>query len=117
MNRREYFFDLIRLKQLTSICAERRRSYNPVSSTAVDDRAICSQMEADLLTLHMKVKFWEQQNTLFVRTESAKSTKKKTALKEDAPEASKSLVEQPQQSLGYADDLSSAEIQLAPESL
>lgn len=92
MDHREYFFDLIRLNQLSHICTERRKSYDSISSTAVDDRAICTQLEADLLSLQMKIKIWEQEQELYIRDVSYKSSKKKSVLMEAQLEAVAAIV-------------------------
>lgn len=77
MGRREYFFDLVRIRKLADICNEIRSSYDPLSSTPVDDRTVFSQLENDLICLQTKVKFWEQIQELFIPKHKTHSKSKK----------------------------------------
>lgn len=113
LDRREYFFDLVRINRLSNICAKRRQNYDPVSSTAVDDRAVCTQLETDLLSLQMKVKQWEQGQELYIQDFLSKSKEKRSVLIEAQPEAIAAIVDQPKTSSAPVDDTPSAELQIA----
>lgn len=56
IQRRSYMMDLIKIKKLTSICAKRRRHYDPQCLTTFDDIEVINQLDMDLLCLQMKVK-------------------------------------------------------------
>lgn len=48
LERREYFFDLMRLKKLIVICGLLKVNYDPRSPTAFDDLVVFSQLDMDL---------------------------------------------------------------------
>lgn len=73
--RREYLYDLSRLDLLTKICNERRNSFIPTSTTAYDDRAVCTQLESDLFTIQMKVKMFEENQPLLLKAPKSSKTK------------------------------------------
>lgn len=58
MDRRVYFFELMRIKKLSEVCAELKRNYDPVDPTAYDDHVVFSQLDMDLIGLQSKVKFF-----------------------------------------------------------
>lgn len=88
IDRREYLFYLMRLKKLTISCGLLRMNYDPTGPTAYDDYAILSQLDMDLITLQMKIRFWEQDKPLYVPVEDQESpANQDSALKSPSTEA------------------------------
>lgn len=65
MERREYFYELTRLRKLTVTCGLLKVNYDPSSTSAFDDYVVFSQLDMDLISLQAKIKFWEQDQKLF----------------------------------------------------
>lgn len=82
MDIRVYLFNHLRINRLENICAEQRENYDPRSSIDVDDRAVCTLLEADLLTLQMQVNMWEEVQELFIPAETSKSKTKKPVVED-----------------------------------
>lgn len=61
MQRRHYLVDLMRIQELTILCAEQRANYDPACPTAFDDISFISQFDIDLVSLQMIVKVWEDE--------------------------------------------------------
>lgn len=74
--RRDYMMDLMKIKRLAKICAERRHNYDPTCPTAYDDIAVINRLDMELLCLQMKVKLWENEHELVL---PAGNQKEKTA--------------------------------------
>lgn len=60
---------------MTAICAERRQNYDSYCPTSFDDIAAINQLDMTFLSLHMRVKLWEQEHDLVLPAESSKKKK------------------------------------------
>lgn len=95
MNRRTYFFDLMRIKRLSELCIELKQNYNPTRPTAYDDRVVFTQLDMDLTSLQSQVKFWkmDQQLYIFVDSNKKKGDREKNAEVAEAKSSKEPVVE------------------------
>lgn len=59
MEKKEYFYDLMRIKKLSAVCEGLKKNYDPTCPTVHDDRTTFTELDTDLISLQRKVEFWE----------------------------------------------------------
>lgn len=90
----EYFFDLMRIKKLSEVCAKLKRNYYPTGPTTYNDRGTFIQLNMDVFFLQCKVIFWKIDQQLFQNVDISSSKYAKDSVNTTSQENEQASIEE-----------------------